>query len=150
MIVMKFGGSSVESASAIERVESIVRGALAGKRVVVVSDMGKPTQQLLTMGEQAATGEKDRALEKLQALREMHEREIGALVPVSSQGELRRILDGHFGEMADLLGYLSVAGESGPESVPAFSSYGERFSSWCLAPLFSHLCFHPSPVDSAF
>jgi aspartate kinase len=133
MIVMKFGGSSVESASAIERVAGIVRGALARKPVVVVSAMGKTTQQLLTMGAEAAAGEKDRALEKLQALREMHEREIGALLPGSSQGELRRILDGHFGEMADLLGQLSAAGEFAPESVDALSSYGERLSSQLIS-----------------
>jgi aspartate kinase len=148
MIVMKFGGSSVESASAIERVADIVRGALARKPVVVVSAMGKTTQQLLTMGEQAATGEKDRALEKLQALREMHEREIGALVPVSSQGQLRRILDGHFGEMADLLGQLSVAGEFAPEFVDALSSYGERLSSGAIALVFSQLGLNAAHVDA--
>jgi len=148
MIVMKFGGSSVESASAIERVAGIVRGALARKPVVVVSAMGKATQQLLTMGEQAATGEKDRALEKLQALREMHEREVGALVPVSSQGELRQILDGHFGEMADLLGQLSVAGEFAPEFVDALSSYGERLSSGAIALVFSQLGLNAAHVDA--
>jgi aspartate kinase len=148
MIVMKFGGSSVESASAIERVAGIVRGALARKPVVVVSAMGKTTQQLLTMGEEAAAGEKDRALEKLQALKEMHEREIGALLPASSQGELRQILDGHFGEMADLLGQLSAAGEFAPESVDALSSYGERLSSRLIALMFSHFAMNAAHVDA--
>ena len=148
MIVMKFGGSSVESASAIERVAGIVRGALVRKPVVVVSAMGTTTQQLLTMGEEAASGEKDRALERLQALREMHEREIGALLPASSQGDLRQILDGHFGEMADLLGQLSAAGEFAPEFVDALSSYGERLSSRAIALVFSHLGMNPAHVDA--
>jgi len=39
MIVMKFGGSSLESASAIERVASIVKSYLAQRPVVVVSAM---------------------------------------------------------------------------------------------------------------
>ena len=47
MIVMKFGGTSVESASAIERVAGIVRGRLDRKPVVVVSAMGKTTNNLL-------------------------------------------------------------------------------------------------------
>ena len=148
MIVMKFGGSSVESASAIERVAGIVRGALARKPVVVVSAMGTTTQQLLTMGEEAAAGEKDRALERLQALREMHEHEIGALLPASSQGELRQILDGHFGEMADLLGQLAAAGEFAPEFVDALASYGERLSSRAIALVFSHLGMNPAHVDA--
>ena len=47
MIVMKFGGSSVESAAAIDRVVSIVESRLARKPVVVVSAMGKTTNRLL-------------------------------------------------------------------------------------------------------
>src|ERR1700688_2495447 len=108
MIVMKFGGSSVESAAAIERIAGIVRRELARKPVVVVSAMGKTTQQLLTMGEEAAASHKGNVLERVRALREMHEREIGALLPASSQGELRQILDCHFREMADLLAHLSA------------------------------------------
>jgi len=48
MIVMKFGGSSLESAAAIERVRGIV-AARAGRKpvVVVVSAMGKTTNKLL-------------------------------------------------------------------------------------------------------
>src|SRR5947209_3949347 len=126
MIVMKFGGSSLESALAIERVAGIVRGALGRKPVVVVSAMGKTTQQLLKMGEEAAAEKKETALENLQALSEMHEREIAALIPTSSRSELRQILDGHFAEMADLLDQVSVAAEFAPESVDALSSYGER------------------------
>lgn len=148
MIVMKFGGSSLESASAIERVAGIVKGALARKPVVVVSAMGKTTQQLLTMGEEAADGNKDTALERLQHLREMHEREVGGLVPTSDGAELRQILDGHFDEMADLLEQLSTAGEFAPESVDALSSYGERLSSRLIALVFSQWGMNAAHVDA--
>src|SRR4029077_20501048 len=129
MIVMKFGGSSVESASAIERVAGIVRRAVGRTPVVVVSGRGKTTQQLLNMGEEAASGTKERALEKLGALRQMHEREIGALLPAASQTEAGQILDCHFEEMTEVLDQLAAAGEFSPELVDALSSYGERLSS---------------------
>jgi aspartate kinase len=148
MIVMKFGGSSVESASAVERVAGIVRRALARKPVVVVSAMGKTTQQLLTMGEEASAGEKDRALERLRNLREMHEGEIGALLPASSQGELRQVLDCHCREMADLLGQLSALGEFAPESVAALSSFGERLSSCLLAMVFPNFGIDATHLDA--
>ena len=48
MIVMKFGGSSVESAEAIQRVASIVREC-DRRPVVVVSAMGKTTDRLLAI-----------------------------------------------------------------------------------------------------
>ncbi|HYW36721.1 MAG TPA: hypothetical protein VE957_01290, partial [Terriglobales bacterium] len=41
MIVMKFGGTSVQDAKAIERVAHIVQGRLADRPVVVVSAMAK-------------------------------------------------------------------------------------------------------------
>jgi aspartate kinase len=148
MIVMKFGGSSVESASAIERVAGIVMRAVARNPVVVVSAMGKTTQQLLNMGEEAAAGKKERALESLSTLRQMHEREIGALLPASGESEVRQILDGHFGEMGDLLEQLSAEGEFTPESVDALSSYGERLSSRLIALAFSNAGMNAAHVDA--
>jgi aspartate kinase len=148
MIVMKFGGSSVESASAIERVAGIVRRVVARNPVVVVSAMGKTTQQLLNMGEEAAAGKKERALESLRTLRQMHEREIGALLPASGGSDVRQILDGHFGEMGDLLEQLSAEGEFTPELVDALSSYGERLSSRLIALVFSNAGMKAAHVDA--
>ena len=151
MIVMKFGGSSVESASAIERVAGIVRRELARNPVVVVSAMGKTTQQLLTMGEEAAAGEsrkREQAVERLRALREMHEREIGALLWESSQGEFRQILDCHFREISDLLGQLTSAGEFAPELADALASYGERLSSRLIALVFPRFGIPAAHVDA--
>src|SRR5437879_4734464 len=150
MIVMKFGGSSLESAAAVERVAGIVRRALARKPVVVVSAMGKTTQQLLTMGEEAVAGGpgENRSLERLRALREMHECAIGAVLPASSQGEFRRTLDCHFRELADLRGQLAALSEFAPESVDALSSYGERLSSCLIALVFPHFGINAAHVDA--
>ena len=49
MIVMKFGGTSVEDSAAIDRVVGIVRERLTLQSVVVVSAMAKVTDQLLAM-----------------------------------------------------------------------------------------------------
>ena len=62
MIVMKFGGTSVENAAAIERAASIVCGRLAQRPVVVVSAMAKVTDALLAMGRAAGAGNRDHAL----------------------------------------------------------------------------------------
>ena len=53
MIVMKFGGTSVQDAKAIERAGAIVKGRLEQKPVVVVSAMAKVTDQLLAMARAA-------------------------------------------------------------------------------------------------
>ncbi|MFZ3210495.1 MAG: lysine-sensitive aspartokinase 3, partial [Terriglobales bacterium] len=46
MIVMKFGGTSVEDAPAIERVAEIVRSRAMEGPVVVVSALARVTDQL--------------------------------------------------------------------------------------------------------
>src|SRR5262249_34985664 len=56
MIVMKFGGTSVESASAIERVAGIVKAREKQRPVVVVSAMGKTTNKLLAIASAAVAG----------------------------------------------------------------------------------------------
>ena len=59
MIVMKFGGSSVESAAAIERVASIVKARVERRPVVVVSAMGKTTNKLLAIAQSSIRGDRD-------------------------------------------------------------------------------------------
>ncbi len=59
MIVMKFGGTSVENAAAIDRVASIVKSRLPERPFVVVSAMAKVTDQLLAMAAAAGKGERE-------------------------------------------------------------------------------------------
>ncbi len=60
LVVMKFGGTSVEDPAAIERTAAIVAGRVAAGKtpVVVVSAMAKVTDQLLRAGAAAAAGDK--------------------------------------------------------------------------------------------
>ena len=54
MIVMKFGGTSVEDAEAIARVAGIVKQRAKQKPVVVVSALGGFTDSLVAMAKAAA------------------------------------------------------------------------------------------------
>src|SRR3954453_18832920 len=80
VIVMKFGGTSVESADAIRRAAGIVQARLAEKPVVVVFPMGKTTNKLLAIAAEAVRGERDIALELLDNVRQFHLSEGAALV----------------------------------------------------------------------
>ncbi|MBX5495612.1 MAG: lysine-sensitive aspartokinase 3, partial [Bryobacteraceae bacterium] len=72
MIVMKFGGSSVESATALERVAGIIGRYVDRKPVVVVSAMGKTTNKLLAIGAEAAAGRSEKVQQALQELKQYH------------------------------------------------------------------------------
>ena len=76
MIVMKFGGTSVESAAAIERVAGIVTRPRSARPVVVVSAMGKTTNKLLAIATAADRGQTRRLHPaQLHDLRDFHSRE---------------------------------------------------------------------------
>jgi aspartate kinase len=130
MIVMKFGGTSVESADAIRRVAEIVRARPARHPIVVVSAMGKTTNKLLAIAAIAVSGELIQALEQLKELRAFHEREAEDL------GIETQIAD-HFDQLTDLVKGMAIMGELTPRATDAISSYGERLSSLIVTAAFN-------------
>jgi len=138
MIVMKFGGSSVESAEAIQRVTGIVKSRLDRRPIVVVSAMGKTTNRLLAIADRAVGGQRDEALRELVSLRDFHLRESG----------MERTVDEHFQELAELVKGLAVLGELTPRSIDAISSFGERLSSLIVTNYFQHHGINAVHVDS--
>ena len=138
MIVMKFCGTSVESAAAIERVAGIVRARVNRHPVVVVSAMGKTTNRLLASANHAVSGRRDEALRELLSLRDFHLRE----------SAMERTVDEHFQELSELIKGLAILGELTPRSIDAITSFGERLSSLIVANHFKKLGMKAAHVDS--
>jgi aspartate kinase len=148
MIVMKFGGTSVESASAIERVAAIVKARANLHPIVVVSAMGKTTNKLLAISQSAIAGKRDDYIRQLHDLRDFHSREARLVVPLAHRAELDRTLDDHFQELTELVKGIAVLGELTPRSIDTISSYGERLSSYIVALAFEHFGLPSVHVDS--
>ena len=148
MIVMKFGGTSVESAAAITRVAGIVRARQARRPVVVVSAMGKTTNRLLEIASTAIGGKREDYIRQLHNLRDYHSREARLIVPLADRADLDRFLDEHFQELTELVKGLAVLGELTPRSIDAISSYGERLSSYIVTLGFRHFGMPAEHVDS--
>ena len=66
MIVMKFGGTSIEDTPSIKRVTEIVLSRVNSKPLVVLSAMGKTTRKLLSMAELSARGMEKEFLDDLE------------------------------------------------------------------------------------
>jgi aspartate kinase len=148
MIVMKFGGTSVESAAAIERVASIVRSQLGRKPLVVVSAMGKTTNRLLAAAEKAAAGNLGDALRDAEELLAFHRREAGALARAEDREAIGSSLQQHFGQLESTLEQIAAAGQVTPALWDETASYGERLSSSLLALLFPALGIPAVHVDA--
>ena len=145
---MKFGGTSVESASAIERVAGIVRARLAQKPVVVVSAMGKTTNKLLAMAGEAVAGRRDEAARLHAELRAFHLEEAAKAINAEDRPKLEAIVADHFHELAAFLDELADLREFPPQYVDLVSSYGERLSSAIVTLAFRHFSLDAVHVDS--
>jgi len=148
MIVMKFGGTSVESAAAIERVASIVRGQSDRKPVVVVSAMGKTTNKLLDCANLAAGGQLEEAWEASRELERFHEREAHAITRNEDQHDLENYLKTRFAEIRSLLGSIHNDLEITPLLWDEITSYGERLSSYIVTLAFRYFGLPAQFVDS--
>jgi len=135
MIVMKFGGTSVEDAAAIERSCKIVGQRLSRRPFVVVSALGGATNSLLEAGTLAARGEIGRAMEIAERLEKRH-------------AELLESTAEHSIRLRELLKALSAIGEFSPRTQDLVASYGEVLSSLIFADRMKRLGFEAVHLDA--
>lgn len=148
MIVMKFGGTSVESAEAIERVSRIVTSRLKQLPVVVVSAMAKVTDQLVTMGNLASSGDCDEALELLGLLRTRHLETARQLLGTKRSATLAPKLEFFLAELVNFLRGLGAVRELTPRGTDYLLSFGELLSSLIVADAFRIRGLNTAWVDS--
>jgi aspartate kinase len=133
VIVLKFGGSSIDGAAGIERVAGIIRERLADRPVVVVSAMAKTTRHLLDCAEAAAAGNRTEAMAGCEELSDFHRREAEAVVAPAQRARLAATLAGSFGELRDLLAQLVRQRRLTPRDADAAAAHGEVLASQILA-----------------
>lgn len=148
MIVMKFGGTSVEDAKAITRAAGIVKARLPQKPVVIVSAMAKVTDQLLAMARAAGAGDRDTALKVSRGLRERHYNVAGELLGTGIFTQFHSELEADFDALDELLRGIAAVGELTPRTSDHVASYGELLSSKIVTAAFSAHGLDASMVDS--
>ena len=128
MIVMKFGGTSLEEQTAITRAVKAVSDRIDQKPVVVLSAMGKTTNRLLEISEAARRKQMDAAQALITELREYHLSVASRLLSGTRLAETEKELGGLFQEISDTTQGLYLLGECSPRSKDAIASFGERMS----------------------
>ncbi len=147
MIAMKFGGSSVDSAAAIDRVTGIVRERLDRRPVVVVSAMARTTRRLLEAADAAAAGDRDGALAAYDEIETYHRRESHGLVPPAGRPALDAVLDPFFNELRTQLDEILSTRALTPRSADAVASCGELLASQILSFALTHTGVDAAWVD---
>jgi aspartate kinase len=134
-VVMKFGGTSVADAEAMDRVIEIVRdeAARTGPPVVVVSAMSKITDQLLRMAADAARGERQAIGPGVDEVQRRHLAAVDALVAPARRDATRREILAQIDEVRAMLTALSILREASPRSMDGVAAAGELLSSRVVA-----------------
>jgi aspartate kinase len=148
MIVMKFGGTSVEDAQAIQRVAQIVRGRVKRKPLVVVSAMAGVTDSLVRMSNAAAEAGLEPALAELAKVRQRHFDAANQLVSGQSLANLLHEFEANFQSLETLLRGVSAIGELSPRTTDLVLSYGEVLSSMLVAAALQECGLPAVHVDS--
>ncbi|MEX1138423.1 MAG: lysine-sensitive aspartokinase 3 [Bacteroidota bacterium] len=134
MIILKFGGTSVENAAAMNTVVRIVQRELHRKPVVVLSAIAGATNALIKAAQLAQEGNHKEAIRLLNDLLERHVVILENLLESRSAIqslilEIRR----RFDELKHLCQGIALLGELTNRSLDAIASVGERLSTQILA-----------------
>jgi len=139
MQVLKFGGSSVADAAAIELLISIVSEKLSQDRlVVVISAMKGVTDKLLEISTKAATHNEVYKI-LLKELETYHLDTARKLLPIHEQSATLSVVKQKFNELEGLLEGVYLLNEISARTQDTLVSYGEVLSSLLVAAKFSFL-----------
>jgi len=132
MIIMKFGGTSVEDAPALRRAATIVRREIGRAPLVVLSACAGVTNGLVRVAEQSRARDLRGALRAVREIRRRHEQIARELLKPSRAARIGRAMDSLASELEVLARGVAALGELTPRSQDAFLSFGEKFSSLLL------------------
>ena len=132
---MKFGGTSVGDASCIARVAEIVaKASRANPLVVVVSAMSGVTNRLIEAATCSETGDRERATELLEALREQHFEALKILIQNPETRNLIALgIEELLREAQRLCEGTALIHELTVRTLDSVSSLGERLSAPLVA-----------------
>ena len=148
MQVLKFGGTSVANAEAIQQVVEIVsRSVDRDRTILVVSAIRGCTDALIRIGNLAS--QRDEAYkEVIDSLQKQHHQIIKEVLPVEKQEESRETCDSLFNSLRSIAHGVFLLGELSPTSLDAIQGFGEQWSSRIIATKLASIGIATKWVDS--
>ena len=131
MIVMKFGGTSVQDAPAMENVCNIVAQRVEQQPLVVLSACAGVTSALIRIVTAAAGGDESSALSEINALRDRHIAIANQLLGKSKDEVLKSLMDDFTG-LEQIVKSISVLKHITPRTLDQCAALGEQWSSLLL------------------
>jgi aspartate kinase len=133
MIVMKFGGTSVQDATAMSRVIEAVAKFRDRQPIVVLSAVAGATNGLLKIGDSAYQGQREEAEAISKKLREHHLSVARELLCGPRLSKTEDYISTSFGEISNIIQGLYLLGECSLRTRDALASFGERLSTFIFS-----------------
>ena len=148
MQVLKFGGTSVANAEAIQKVVEITSKSVDRDRtILVVSAIRGCTDSLVRIGNLAS--ERDESYKDvIDDLQRQHHQIIKELLPVEKHDESREVCDSLFDSLRSIAQGVYLLGELSPTSLDANQGFGELWSSKIIATKLASIGIATKWVDS--
>jgi aspartate kinase len=147
MLVMKFGGTSVQDAAALRNVAQIVVSQRARSPLVVLSACAGVTNALIDAGQKAASGKSEEALAVFASLHLRHNAIADELLEGQSN-KAKELFETDFTSLRRLVYGLSIVNELTPRALDQIVAHGERWSSMLLALALEQRGVPVTPVDA--
>ncbi len=128
MRILKFGGTSVRNAEWIDRCMDIAEGQLPHAPVLVSSAMGKTTDRLQDIANQAEEGNLEKSLELIRVLKSRHTDTAKALTEGDGLAACMARLKTLFAELGSIVKGLALLKERTDRSNDLILSFGERLA----------------------
>ncbi|MBL6649309.1 MAG: bifunctional aspartate kinase/homoserine dehydrogenase I [Flavobacteriaceae bacterium] len=136
MKVVKFGGSSISSASNIEKVFDILK-TYDSKIIVIVSAFGKTTDKLIECGK-LASKRNNRYKTLFKSLLNDHIKICSSLFDLKNQSEILSFVQKKFNKLDNVLEGVFNLQEFSPKTYNNISSFGELLSYKIIGKLFQN------------
>lgn len=130
MKILKFGGTSVGTASSIQALLEILKSTKENP-IVVVSAFAGVTNQLIDMAECAC--QEQPYDQQLKEMENRHYDVVRALLPAAAQNPVFSKLKIYFNELEDILGSVATLKELSAQTRDLILSYGERCSTLTIS-----------------
>ncbi|MEW7278135.1 bifunctional aspartate kinase/homoserine dehydrogenase I [Aquimarina sp. 2201CG1-2-11] len=132
MNVLKFGGSSVKNATAIDSVIDIIKQKLTKEPIyVIVSAMGGITDLLIQAGTEAAANNENYK-NVLEEIEKIHLTAVKNLIPVTSQSAIMSKVKAELNTLESLCEGVFLLSELSEKTEAVIASFGELLSSFII------------------
>lgn len=134
MIVMKFGGTSIQDSESINRIIGIIKSRLKKKPVVVLSATAGTTDKLLKCCDSASSGNFQKASDIIRQIKERHLKIAKEIIKDENiLEELNSKISELISQLKDIVKGIYLLSELSRRSVSKVSSYGELLSTLIIS-----------------